>query len=66
MIVLRLSTVKAFVLTVSVGHTGSPAAAGRPTDAVGSSSRLFAVLVSASAPTITVTLRIVPGWIGRT
>ncbi len=60
-IVLRLSTVSVFVETCSVGHTGvagSSPTSGTTTE--GSSSRLFAVLVSVSAPTMTVTFRIVP------
>ena len=66
LMVLRLPTFSVFVETVSVGHTTTAGARRTDLTCVGSSSRLLAVFVSASAPTITVTFRIVPGCRGRT
>ena len=63
LMVLRLPTVSVvFVETVSVGHTTTAGARRTDLTCVGSSvPRLLAVFVSAWAPTITVTFRIVPG-----
>ena len=66
LMVLRLPTFSVFVETVSVGHTACAGSRPRDRTCVGSSSRLLAVFVSAWAPTITVTFRILPGCSGRT
>ena len=67
LIVLRLPTVSlVFVETVSVEHTTFAGSRPRDRTCVGSSSRLLAVFVSAWAPTITATFRILPGCSGRT
>ena len=66
LMVLRLPTVSVFVETVSVGHITTAGGGRNGLTSVGSSSLLLAVFVSASAPTITVMFRIVPGCSGRT